>query len=251
LNHPLADSVDFEDLGGPGCGVADHDCDCLCDVPTGAELAAAVTDCEGQKLDAAFVAEARQEIGVDVVTSFVDLELIADFVLARANGKGQYAGNAEGVKLLRSGMSFKDIANECGMRLRDVVELFTQIPPAGLEPLLEVERLLRAGAASFAAVGKATGLNPDQVRFLAENMGVMSAAAAACRNGRGPNAKYTAEQIEQCWRYKHQGKSLRETAALLGFDDGQKGINTVHGILKRNACPYDVDVPNVTETVAA
>lgn len=226
---------------------SDHDCGSYACPTCGPELRAAVERCKAAPLDERLVSEARSEIGMDVITSVVDQELVADFVLGCRDGQGVFAGHTAGVALLQSGMTFEDIATASGLNLFTVVRKFTEIGPADLGKVLEAERLLRAGAESCGVVARAAGLSREQVLRLSDAMGVETAAVTRQRTLGANNRKYTPEQIEQAYVLKiDQGLSAAKVAVLMGLKDH----NSVTGILKRNPRVVS-DSERVIETVAA
>lgn len=220
------------------CGLVSCPDKHLCDVPTGAELAAAVADCERQKIDEAYVAVAKSEIKAawhGQAVAAVEPVLVADCVLAYRDGKGGYAGHAETQRLLREGLTFEQIAVQVGLPVARVVQKFTQIPQERLADVLKAESLLRAGCDNYGDVVRVTSLTSQQVLWLARNLGCESQAALKRQGGGG--TKYTAEQIAQAWKLRDEGLSFKRIAEAM--PDVLKDTNAAVGMLRRNPRPSD------------
>lgn len=210
----------------------------LCDLPAfdSPEWRERVAACEAQPIDEAEARMARREIaaGWHADEVVVDSDLVSDFVMAARDGGGRFAGNRQGVELLRQGLTFAEAASAVGMPLAAFVGKFAQMPQDRLGDILKAESLLREGKHTYRAVARATGLTHQQVTRLGENLGCLSVVTANRKAGGGH--KYTAAQIAMAWELRDTGLTFRQIAERCDF---LKDTNAAIGIMRRNARPDD------------
>jgi hypothetical protein len=204
------------------------------------EFAAGVADCERQRVDGGYVAEAKAETnlwsgGGEIA---VDPELVSNARLALEAAVGRYEARADVIALLTAGATMRQAAVLIEAPVSVVARMFCSEATTTVDAVLRAESMLRAGAISFRSVARETGVALDAVLSIANAIGVTSSAAATRADGGG--FKYTADQIAQAWDLLDDGLSLREIAERMGFGSDLQAKNAVAGMLRRNARPNGV-----------
>lgn len=223
----------------PGCGSDECGDWGLCDLPSGAEWAQAVADCEAQTVDAEFVRLAVAQINEQWGTtgSHLDRDAVAELTLA-LDRRGAWVGHDEAAALLKNGATFEEVAKASSVPVAMLIGKFTQFRSAPVADVLRSEGLLRSGMSGRAAA-RHTGLSHQQVCRIAEAIGI-----ELSRDGR----KYTSEMVRQGWTMRLDGAQYKDIAKALELKDA----NAAAGMLRRNACPDDLaDSVRLVESVAS
>lgn len=205
----LYEPYEFGDGDGPGCGVAEHCDDCVCDVHLGCgprssrtyditrtslagRIAAQVTGVAfGSRrsdwlrffeeylgiFERAHEAGATLTLGAEAIN-----DIAARFAQKDGQSLGRYGRQQEVRELLQGGLTLTQTADYLSVPLDEIVALLTE-GGVSVQRYTTAERLLRAGAESNRSVARQTGLTERIVRNLAANIGVRSRATQRLHDG--------------------------------------------------------------------
>lgn len=235
-------AYDFDNTGGPGCGVEHHPGECLCDVRLGIDHVEVSTITEGPlhriathithspRTPAQLERWASELLGLhgavedklaeadrlDRIRQQLMLKILDPGRVGVSKNAGRYAWRSEVHELLQAGLTLVQIAAFVGVHVEDICRCLGQ----GRSPVaayLRAEEVLRSGRAeSLGHVERETGLSRYVVRKLAEAIGVQTRTDQRLKGGGGYS--YSAEQHDEVVRLRQQGLSYGQIEKATGID---------------------------------
>lgn len=234
----LYEPYSFADVSGPGCGVAYHDEDCLCDVTLPAQptpikcnpftatmagrIATHVTVFGEGASSADFVRWAEEFLGVFEVSvkaghmAAAAAEAAVDFHEKRGRAVGRFAQQADVKKILSAGLTFPEAAAYLQVPVLELARCFLRDDGTlTAAEFVGIEHDLRSQPVAYRAIGTKWGVSEHVVRTLAKNLGIKSEAAERLASGDG--LVYTQSQLDQATDMRAGGASYREVGEMLGL----------------------------------